>query len=383
MYLHNIHSPKNYNTTFGKKVDKHSAYIKNGLETDCFECSSKSKKAKNPKKRRLSLLALAAVFTVQTACAKMSTFTNAYSDIGSAVINLEEFSDKYFNEYNNSDEISSDVKKAVDKADFYSGIPIIGSYVSADTGMELIRNAVADEGNEVNGYIDNDVAQGIVSDCWLITPIENLSYTPIGAKLLHDALSVNEDGNIDVYFAGPNLTYTVTTEEIENANKEYSIYSRGDDDMLVYELAVEKFRQDLADDKIEIDKNLPSYLYYTNTDGYSPLRLGETRQAYWLITGITDSIEAKTEDEIDEVLEEYKENPETSLLDVELKKDAKVKDIDGNAVYIYGSHGYGVKEITDDTITLICASYSDKEIVLSLDTLKELPIDCLIYCSLN
>lgn len=353
--------------------------IKTNVSFGSDSFNGKTHKKKKKAIRKLSLL-IASLLSINS-CVK-SNSPNVYEHIGVPQISLSSFSEDYVNEYNNSNNVNKDVQKAIDKADSYLKLPFIGELLYSNLGIEGIEYAVADEGNVINGYIDEDIVQGIVSDCWLITAIENLSYTQKGAELIHNAISQDKNGNISVYLKGPNISYTVTKEEIEKANKEYSIYSRGDDDMLVIELAVEKFREDLKDNKIEIDNTLPDYLYYTNTDGYNALRLGETRQAYWLMTGITDSITATTKEEIDEVLEKYKKNKENALLDVELNKDAKVKDIYGQTTYIYAAHGYGVKDISDNTITLICASYNNKEIILPLDTLYNLPIDMLVYAQI-
>ena len=365
-------------STYRLKNKSNSQYIKNSKNNvDSFE----KRTAKTRAKKRKSVAILAAVLTALSLnkCAKAD---NVYENIGAPNVELSSYSQEYFNDYSSSDELSLSALKGQKKADAYSNVPLVGSFLYGINGSQKIQDAVATEGNVVNGYIDENIAQGIISDCWLITPVENLSYTPKGAEIIHNAISVNENGNIDVYFKGPDLTYTVTLDEINKGNKEYSVYSRGDDDMLVLEIAAEKFRKDLLDGKIPVDESLPSYLYYTNTSGSNVLDIGETRQAYWMLAGITDSIEARTKDEISYVLAKYKANPDVSLLNVELNDTAKVKDINGKSCFIFGSHGYGVKDMTDDTITLASATHTDRDIVLSKEEFSKLPISCLIYCEL-
>ena len=366
-------------SNYNMKKNSGSKYIKKSSDNlDSFEKST----VKSRTKKRKSVAILAAVLTALSLnkCAKAE---NVYENIGSPNVELSSYSQEYFNEYNSNDELSLSAIKGQKKADIYSNIPLVGSLLYGINGSQEIQESVALQGNVVNGYIDEDIAQGIVSDCWLITPVENLSYTPKGSQIIHDAISINDDGNIDVYFKGPNLTYTVTLDEIKKGNQEYSMYSRGDDDMLVLEIAAAKFRQDLFDGKIPVDGSLPSYLYYTNTTNSHVLDIGETRQAYWMLAGITDSIEARTEDEISNVLNLYKSNPENSLLNVELNDTAKVKDVNGKSCFIYGSHGYGVKDMTEETITLASATHTDRDIVLSLKEFSKLPISCLIYCELQ
>ena len=100
-----------------------------------------------------------------------------------------------------------------------------------------------------NGKIDEAVFQGNSGDCWLISGILSLSYTPEGKNLIQDAISINPDGSYNVTFSGVDKTYKITKEELEAANKNSflngigfsdSEYSTGDDDMLLIELAMEK-----------------------------------------------------------------------------------------------------------------------------------------------
>ncbi|MBQ3641021.1 hypothetical protein II906_03735 [bacterium] len=379
MELNNINNNRNVNNTSFKSRRNSTQYYANSA--DSYEFSTPKKKKK---KGSVALIFVAALLSAITIHSKTNAdIQKIYRNIGEPQISISEFSEDYFYEYNNQQaEESPELKKASDRAERLLNIPIIGGRLYAEKSLEDVGNAIAPEGNEINGYIDGNISQGVISDCWLITPVENLSYTPKGARILHDAINVNKNGDVDVYLKGPDLTYTVTKDEIKRGNEQYSLFSRGDDDMLVFELAVEKFRQDLADGKIERDPNLPDYMYYTNTNGYNTMRMGETRQAYWLLAGITNGVEAKTEEDIQSVINSYISNPEDSLLDVELSKDAKVKDVNGKKVMFYASHGYGVKKISENTITLICATSNNREIVISFDQLAKLPISSLVYCSL-
>ena len=248
-----------------------------------------------------------------------------------------------------------------------------------------MREAIDNTNSKINGYINENFVQGITADCWLLTPINNLSYTKTGAKMIHDAISADNEGNVYVYLKGPDLTYKVTQEELKRYNGEHTLFSVGDDDVLAIELAVQKFRQDLADDKIEINESLPECMYYTSKDkdDFSVLNYGETLQAYWLLTGIKNSYIAHGEDEVRNIFDIYQDNPEVSLLDIELKSDATVEDINSNKVCIRGSHGYGVKDVDNENATLICATNSQEEIVLPRKTIYTLPLSDVVYCSTN
>lgn len=112
------------------------------------------------------------------------------------------------------------------------------------------------------------------------------------------------------------------------------------------------------------------------------MNFGETRQAYWLLSGNTKTKEATKQEEFEEVIDEFTKRPQNSLLDVELKKDAKVKDINGEEFTIFKYHGYGIKKIENGYITLISASYSNKEITISLEDLYNLPIAAIILAEI-
>ena len=292
-----------------------------------------------------------------------------------STVHLDINSDEYFANYINT---SLEQKEAIEALEKQKPL----KKIYGQKACEELATIISKDTNTINGQIDENIAQGIINDCWLITGIENLSYTPNGARLIKEAISQNEQGDIEVFFKGPNLKYTITQEEIKNANKKTTLYSKGDDDMLILELAAEKFRQDILDNKIEKNPNIDEDFYYSNQDEFTSLNFGETRQAYWLLSGNTKTKEATTQEEFEEVIDEFTKRPQNSLLDVELKKDAKVKDINGEEFTIFKYHGYGVKKIENEYITLISASYSNKEITISLEDLYNLPIAAIILAEI-
>ena len=297
-------------------------------------------------------------------------------------IEVDNYSTDYYDIYMNSNIDNEKLNSAINKANSYLDIPIIGGYLNKNKGNEKIKDVVREDENLVNGYIDEPVIQGIIGDCWLLSAVNNLSYTEKGSKILHNAINVNNDGNIEVYFKGPDKTYTVTKDELKEENENYTLLSVGDDDMLVLEIAARKYRQDLLDGKIKVDKSLPKYLYFANTE-IDPLNVGEIRQAYWLLTGILDSVETKDREEILNLLEKFKQNPEKSLMDFEFSESKTVKDINGKKVNLDGAHGYGVKKVDDKTITLVSASNSVQEIKLPIETVLDVDLLGVIYCSLD
>ena len=149
---------------------------------------------------------------------------------------------------------------------------------------KIIQGVFDNSENGVNEKIDEGVFQGKTGDCWLLSGIMSLSYTEDGAKLIEDAITKNDDGSYSVYFQGADKTYTVTEDELKDANKnsllsklglEKSKYSKGDDDMLLIELATEKLINE-GEVPIETRSGLNGgsayYLYQIFTDnavGYS------------------------------------------------------------------------------------------------------------------
>ncbi len=112
------------------------------------------------------------------------------------------------------------------------------------------NNSIFSSGNgKANGEIDVDFSQGNIGDCALLSSVYALSLTEDGAKAIKDSIKINKNKNgsitsYDVHFSGVDETYNVTQKELKEA-KEYKslderIYSRGDDDMTVIELALEK-----------------------------------------------------------------------------------------------------------------------------------------------
>lgn len=100
---------------------------------------------------------------------------------------------------------------------------------------------------QANGLIDESFNQGRIGDCALLASLWSLSQLDEGAQAIYNALDIvkDETGNItgyDVTFAGTEETYHVSQEELTQAitNDGTRLYSYGDDDVTVLELALEK-----------------------------------------------------------------------------------------------------------------------------------------------
>lgn len=153
----------------------------------------------------------------------------------------------------------------------------------------------------INGIIE-DFKQGKTGDCYLLAPLMTMQYNPTTAKILKDNIKKNEDGSIQVRFIGAERlkqiaqgkkkeclitgNYTITQKEFQEARNSGK-YSTGDDDVLCYELAFEKYRKEVHEnDKLH---NLSPRAYYSGVfTGESEdkiLHSGMPLDVFFVLTG--------------------------------------------------------------------------------------------------
>ncbi len=97
--------------------------------------------------------------------------------------------------------------------------------------------------NGVNGEIDESVKQGGTGDCWVLTGVLSLTATAEGKALIKSSLEIQKNGDVIVNFKGLGYSIRVTAAEIKKHDTDdikNDAFSNGDNDMLVFELAVEK-----------------------------------------------------------------------------------------------------------------------------------------------
>ncbi len=106
------------------------------------------------------------------------------------------------------------------------------------------KGEYGDNDININGIIDSNqnVNQNLTGDCYLIASIIALSKKPEGAKAIKEMVHENNDGSVTVTLKGVNKSYTISQQELLNAD----MFSVGDDDMRVIEIAFDKYRRDLA-----------------------------------------------------------------------------------------------------------------------------------------
>jgi len=108
---------------------------------------------------------------------------------------------------------------------------------------ECYKNGII---NGINGEID-EFRQGGTGDCWLLAGLKALASTKEGKELINKQIKWADDfSSVTIYFAGKDKYITVTIDEIIAATKDLndkgtnSQYSKGDIDVLVIELAMQK-----------------------------------------------------------------------------------------------------------------------------------------------
>ena len=92
--------------------------------------------------------------------------------------------------------------------------------------------------NYSNGEIES-FEQGDRGDCWLLSQIYSLSLTSWGKDAIKNSI-INNNNSYTIRFSGVDFETTITQEDIKRA-RESENYSTGDLDVLLLELATEKY----------------------------------------------------------------------------------------------------------------------------------------------
>ena len=114
----------------------------------------------------------------------------------------------------------------------------------------------------INGKIESS-KQGELADCYFLAQINALAGTDFGKTAIKNSITDNDDGSYTVSLKGADKSYKISKQEILYAKTltqdGYNVYSKGDDDVLLLELAFEKYylgTQGFADDNfIKESKN--------------------------------------------------------------------------------------------------------------------------------
>lgn len=204
--------------------------------------------------------------------------------------------------------------------------------------------------------------QGSTGDCWLLSGINALSYNKKGQEIIKNALEY-KDGYTIVHFAIGDVE--VSDEEIERAQKSpYS--SSGDLDMIIFEKAFTKIRDDIHQGEIMIVEDAPYWMSGIETGGISvgsSITGGEALEAYYFLTGKIGT--GVLGEQREEMLDAYMNDRENIILCARTSNEGMIEDIEGNSVELFAPHAYSIKNVDEDTVTIVNPHDSSKEIVLS------------------
>lgn len=256
--------------------------------------------------------------------------------------------------------------------------------IASDLNKKELKEVDAFDGNISASY------QGKINDCAVNSAIVSLGTTPAGRELIKNAISVDENGNMTVNFAGINRQYSITQDEFNSR----SDFSSGDKEVRAIEIAWEKL---LTDVKNEVLIRSSDKYYYENKDNLEAKeKTGQNITAgsyassvYELLTGkhhyLTDDYLAndlleqldalETEGSraitVGNVSDEYKNIRYLSGSMKQIKNT--YNDAYGNEVVISDLHAYAIKESdtkADGTrvITVLDPYDTSKEIVLDETT---------------
>lgn len=219
-------------------------------------------------------------------------------------------------------------------------------------------------------YIITDTQQGKTADCWLLSTINSINETNKGKEFFADILEYNGCENKVHLHVGD---YTISDEEL---NRGRINNSKGDDDVLLIELAVEKALTDYNAGTLK----LPNAVITQQLGGagtFSTLNMGSQDAAIYILTGLSAEympIESNIE-KIDNYFKlfETTEKENISLTaSIETDDTAYTNPKTGQTYFLRGHHAYCIKGIKDGYLTLTNPENSNIEIEMDTDSFKDI-----------
>lgn len=243
------------------------------------------------------------------------------------------------------------------------------------TGEELLKEA----GINIDFKIGNSkqkIENGIGKDgdCWLLSGLNSLSYTDEGAEMIKNAMTIKNDGSIDIYFKGIDKTYNVTLDEMKEYNE---TRFTGDDDVMAFEIATIKFRTDLLNGNTFGNNYSLNYCEYASEG--KELWAGWAKTVWEMFTGL-DLVSNQTNgDKLSEQLDEF-ENNKNTLMTIGVSDSSNtggvstmyIKNSDNENIKFYKNHAYAVKNVDENEVTLVDPINSSKEIKINKEELLKI-----------
>lgn len=245
-----------------------------------------------------------------------------------------------------------------------------------------------------NRNIESTFQSNKQGDCWLLSDINALNTTAWGKQAIRDAIIPDKDGKggVTVKFKGSPLkekNIHISALQIERA-KQSGNYSKGDDDMIAFELATEiTFRKMVSqgiakrvatDEELQDEKmNYRSYIFYgvaTKDFQQYPISklLGKEsiELNFFIINGYNSNNSLKERDKILKFISTQMNNMTTWCA---FAGECKSK-------YIHGNHAYAIKKFEyNKQVILIDPYHSNKEIRMPWKDFTSLIVN--VTCSFN
>ena len=243
--------------------------------------------------------------------------------------------------------------------------------------------------------------------------LKSLSSTEEGKAIIKNSIYKNDDGSVNVRFNGVNKEYNITSKELKNASRAYLAktdadgklkgfekkFSKGDGDTLAFEVAFEKYCDDVRKGIMPKDKNVPLSIQKVSQDGDILFRDCPVGSFYYLMTGnkaFSHSI--RPENNRDGVSEIYSKSSIQKFLSQGLKNsnkylaELKLKDTDNKIMtvrdkfwriqYIKTDKQYAITDIDDKYITLTDTTKTRKSVNIPIDSIRD-NIESLCYSNIT
>lgn len=249
----------------------------------------------------------------------------------------------------------------------------------------------------VNGKISN--TKSGAEGSWMSSGLKSIASTKEGAEVIKNSIHKNDDGSVVVNFNGINKNYLITKKELEDASNEYITrtneegkvesfdkkFSKGDGDVLAFELAFEKYSNDVESGLVPRDENIPMSIQRITEDGDMLFSDGSVKELYYLLTGKkTDTIDlSNSTDNVDEVynkikmarfFEEYSKNPDKFASEIRLREGEKnklaVRDKNHSIHKLKTDRNYIITKINSKYVTIADSTKTRERIDIPVSKLN-------------